>query len=316
MHRLLVSGLALATALSLTPAAIAAPALRANITVAAAVVTVGDMFEDPGLLAEKGLFRAPAPGTAGSVPVTDIRAAAARIGLTDFNTEGLAAVQVARSGVPIDEAMLTGLISKDLSDRGILSEGATAETRFSAPLPALVAALTPNPVKLVTLRYMPGSDSFTARFSIASQQQPLDVSGRLDLMVEVPHLATSLSSGTVLSADDIEMRKVPLKFAESSGVLDMSQLVGKALQHPSRSGMMLKASDVAEPELITRNEPVTVYFRQGQMTLTVKGKALNNAALGEPVTVLNGLSKKVISGVATASGTVEIKSGALSVAGL
>ena len=35
MHRFLVSGLALATALSLTPA-VAAPALRANITVAAA----------------------------------------------------------------------------------------------------------------------------------------------------------------------------------------------------------------------------------------------------------------------------------------
>lgn len=316
MNRLLVSGLALAAALSLAPAAVAAPALRAAVTVQAAVVTVGDMFDDAGLLAETGLFRAPAPGTTGNVPLTDIRAAAARVGLTDFDTEGLASVQVARSGVAVDGAMLSGLIADDLKDRGILTDGATAETRFSQPLPALTAAATPNPVKLLTLRYMPGSDSFTARFSVAGIDQPLDVAGRIDLMIEVPHLAASLAAGTVLSAADIELRKVPLKFAESSGSIDMGQLVGKALQHPSRAGMMLKASDVAEPELISRNDPVTVYFRQGAMTLTVKGKALNDAALGQPVSVLNALSKKVITGVATAGGSVEVKSATLSVAGL
>jgi flagella basal body P-ring formation protein FlgA len=316
MNRLLVSGLALAAALSLAPAAVAAPALRAAVTVQAAVVTVGDMFDDAGLLAEKGLFRAPAPGTTGNVSLTDIRAAAARVGLTDFDAEGLASVQVVRAGVAVDGAMLSGLIADDLRERGILAEGATAETHFSQTLPALTAAATPHPVKLLTLRYMPGSDSFTARFAIAGLQQPLDVAGRIDLMIEVPHLAASLAAGTVLSASDIEMRKVPLKFAESSGYLDTAQIIGKALQHPSRAGMMLKASDVAEPEVIARNQPVTVYFRQGAMTLTVKGKALNDAALGQPVSVLNALSKKVITGVATAGGSVEVKSATLSVAGL
>jgi flagella basal body P-ring formation protein FlgA len=316
MKNLLVSSLALTAALALSPATLAAPALRANVTVKAAVVTVGDMFADAGLLAEKGLFRAPAPGTAGNVSLADIRAAAARAGLTDFDTEGLASVQVARAGVAVDGAMLSRLIAGDLRQRGILVEGASAETRFSQALPALTAAATAEPVKLVTLRYMPGSDSFTARFAVAGMQQPLDISGHINLMIEVPHLAASLGAGTVLAADDIEMRKVPLKIAESSGYLDADQLVGKALQHPSRAGMMLKASDVAAPELITRNEPVTVYFRQGAMTLTVKGKALNDAALGEPVSVLNALSKKVITGVAAAGGAVEVKSATLSVAGL
>jgi len=316
MNRLLLPTFALAAALAVPATAFAGPVLRPSVTVAAAVVTVGDMFENAGLLAERGLFRAPAPGTAGSVSIADIRSAAGSIGLTDFDTEGVTAVQVARSGIAVDETMLAGLISADLSSRGILSEGATAETRFAGPLPPLTAAATPSPVKLVTLRYLPGSDTFSARFSVAGMDQPLDVSGRIDLMIEVPHLAASLSSGTVLSAADIEMRKVPLKFAESSGVLDIGQLVGKALQHPSRAGMMLKASDVAEPELISRNQPVTVYFRSGAMTLTIKGKALNDAALGEPVSVLSGLSKKVISGVAAASGAVEIKSSTLSVAGL
>ena len=52
------------------------------------VVTVGDMFDDAGLLAERALFRAPAPGTTGIVSLDAIRSAALRAGLIDELTGG------------------------------------------------------------------------------------------------------------------------------------------------------------------------------------------------------------------------------------
>jgi flagella basal body P-ring formation protein FlgA len=69
---------------------------------------------------------------------------------------------------------------------------------------------------------------------------------------------------------------------------------------------MLKPTDVTDPTVISRNALVTVLLKAGAMTLTVKGQALGTAAAGEPVDVLNTLTKKILHGVARSDGTVEI----------
>lgn len=315
MNTLLRSALAATFALIAMPA-LAEPVLRADITVSSAIVTVGDMFTDAGALSETALFRAPALGTTGMVTLPEVRSAALRIGMTAFDDAGLEQVRVARSATVVDEALLTDLINRDLDLRGILSPGVTAQTRFSVPLEAISAEDTAGAVRLQTLRYMPGTGAFSARFILAGQVAPLDVSGDIDLMVEAPHLVASLPGGTVLSSSDIELRKVPLRVAEANGYAPLEALVGKALQRQSRAGMMLRPSDVAEPLLISRNEAVTVVFRKGPMTLTVKGQSLSAAAKGQTVQVLNLTSKRVLTGVAISPGTVEVTAYTTNVAGL
>ena len=296
--------------------AMAAPTLKSDVVVSTPIVTVGDMFDGAGLQAEQAMFRAPAPGTAGTVAIEAVRAAALKAGITEFDAEGIGSVRVARQGTAVDETILTSLIAQDLQSRGILTAGMTAQAQFDTALPHLTADNAANPAKLVTMRYMPATGAFAARFAVAGVDKPLDITGQINLLIEAPHLATNLAAGTILSPADLEMKPVPLKFAESIGFVTEEQLVGKTLQRPSRAGMMLKATDVADPEVIARNQTVTVYFRNGPMTLTVKGQALNAASLGQPVAVLNSLSKKVLNGTALGNGAVEIKSGPLSVAGL
>lgn len=315
-HKLLKSLIVVSTSLLALHSAMAAPTLKANVMVSTAIVTVGDMFDGAGLRAEEAMFRAPAPGTAGVVPLDAIRAAALKAGLTEFDAEGIDRVRVARQGTAIDETMLTTLIAADLKTRGILTPGMTAQAAFDASLPLLTADDPTNPARLVTMRYMPASNAFAARFAVSGIDKPLDVSGQINLLIEAPHLAANLAAGTILSQADVEMKLVPLKFAEGSGFTAVDQLIGKTLQRPSRAGMMLKATDVADPDVVARNQAVTVYFRNGPMTLTVKGQALNSASLGQPVSVLNSLSKKVLTGVASANGVVEIKGGPVNVAGL
>jgi len=315
-HKLLKTLAALSVSLLAIQSAAAAPALKADVVVSAAIVTVGDMFTGAGVNAEEAMFRAPAPGTAGTVSLEAIRTAAARVGIADFDEMGLSKVRVAREGTAIDETVLTGLIAADLKNRGILTPGMSASTAFDTMLPRLNADDAANPARLVTLRYMPATGAFAARFAVSGVDKPLDVTGQVDLMIEVPHLSASLPAGTILSPGDVEMKRVPLRFAENSGLATADQLIGKSLQRPSRAGMMLKATDVSDPDVIVRNQAVVVYFRNGPMTLSVKGKALNGASSGQPVQVLNSLSKKVLSGVATADGSVEIKGGPLAVAGL
>lgn len=302
--------------LALGTAAEAAPTLRAEVTVRSSIVTVGDMFDDAGVLAEQGLFRAPAPGTTGTVGLDAVRQAAALVGLTHFTAEGVERVRVARPAAIVDNDFLTHLISDDLATRGILAPDMVVEARYDQRDLLIHAEAVIDPARLVNLRYMPQSGQFNARFLVAGHDEPLDVTGFINLMVEAPHLVNTLPAGAVLSEADIEMRLVPLTTAETSGSARIEDLVGKALQRQSRGGTLLKVKDVRSPELVQRNAIVTVFLKTGPMTLTVKGQALGAGAAGDTVPVLNLASKKVLYGQAVAPGAIEVTIQPLTVAGL
>ncbi len=303
-------------ALLLTGTALAAPVLKSDITVTGPIVTVGDMFDDAGLASENPLFRAPKPGTSGLVQLDDIRSATARIGIEAFDATGLQTVRVTRAATIVDQSTLATLINQDLAARGIITSGMSADTLFTTPITPLNAEAIPQPASVVSLRYLPGTGVFSARFAIAGIEQPLDVSGSIEMMIEAPHLTGTFPAGAILSADDIAMRPIPLRFAESTGIARLEDLVGKALKRSSRDGMVLKASDVSALLTISKNDLVTIYFRQGPMTLTVKGQAITGATIGAPVQVLNLMSKRVISATALAAGAVEVSNDPLTLAGL
>lgn len=305
---------ALALVLS-TGTAFAVPTLKGDITVNKAVVTIGDMFDDAGALAETGIFMAPEPGTTGIVPLADVQRAAAMVGLTDFENVGFTRVRVARASTLIDAASLDALIDADLTRRGITSGEVTADLRFDVADVSFNAEAVANPATLVSLRYTPGNNAFSARFMIAGIDKPVDLNGTIQLMTKSPRLAATLPSGTVLTEADFEFADVPLATADAGGYADLSQLLGKQLVRQARGGVMLKATDVTEPKVVTRNTLVTVVLKSGPMTLTVKGTALTTAAKGEPVDVLNTVSKKILHGVARPDGAVEIVT-ATTVAGL
>lgn len=309
------------TALSLAAALVAttaysAPLLRGDITVTAPLVTVGDLFENAGLAAETAVFRAPAPGTTGTITLDDISAALRAAGIDHYENAGLLSIKVSRSGAPVDMALLSDLISADLRQRGILSTGMEMDLALDGQLPALVSTDTGNPADLLMLRYMPGSAHFSARFAVAGQTHPLDISGQIDLRIEAPHLTRTLPEGTIIGPSDVEMRMVPLAYAETTGLVSYEALIGKQLQRQTRAGVMVRPSDIAAPQVISRNENVTVIYQQGSLTLTTIGKALNAASLTEPVSVLNTMTNRVLQGTATGNGTVTIVSGSQQVAGL
>ncbi|WP_299970898.1 flagellar basal body P-ring formation chaperone FlgA [Devosia sp. 66-22] len=295
----------LATLLSV-PAALAVPTLKGDITVNKAIVTIGDMFDDAGNLAETGIFMAPAPGTTGVVPLADLTRAATLAGLTEFENVGYSRVRVARASTLVDAALLDGLIGADLERRGIVSGEVTAALRFNVADVSFDAEAVADPATLVSLRYTPGNNGFSARFMIAGIDEPVDLDGTIQLMTKAPRLAKTLPTGTILSQGDFELADVPLATADAGGYADISQLVGKQLVRQARGGIMLKATDVTEPKVVTRNTLVTVVLRSGPMTLTVKGTALTTAAVGEPVDVLNSVTRKILHGVARSDGAVEI----------
>lgn len=296
--------------------ATAAPVLKADVSVTSGIVTVGDMFDDAGAAAKTAIFRAPAPGTAGYVSLDQVRSAASAAGLTAFDSGDVTRVHVARTGERVGRKMLDALITSDLHERGLLGERESADITFNTPLPTLYAARKHHPATLIRLSYAVGNGAFEAHFDLAGIVKPLVLSGRIEVMVKAPFLARTLDRGTVIGPDDIDMRRTPKRFATTGVLLAPEQIVGKVLRHQSREGLLIRPNDLGDQQLVARNDMVTVYLRKGPLTLTVKGQALNDAAKGEPVSVLNLASKKTIHGKAVAPGAVEIDAGTIDIAGL
>lgn len=302
--------------LALATSTIAAPVLKDNITVISPIVTVGDMFDNAGLLAEQALFRAPAPGTVGQVSLQSIRVATAKVGINDFENPGFISINVARAGVVVDITTFEALIATDLKSRNIMQNAMSLTASLNGELGILFAQEGDTPVTLTNLRFIPANNQFSARFQLQGQRRPIDIAGRLDFSILTPHLVRALPVDSILSLDDIEMRAVPLQFATSGGVPMLEQLVGRQLLRNQLGGTALRLADIVEPTLITRNQIVTLFLKAGAMTLTVKGQALNDAAAGQTVSVLNLLSNTVVQGIANSAGTVEISATSTRVAAL
>jgi len=283
----------------------------------APVVTVGDLFADAGAQASQPMFRAPPIGTTGTVTLADIASAADRIGFGGYDVGAIEQVWVSHPGTEVNEALLSGLIKTETAARASLNGGIEAHVHLDGTLPALLAEEVASPVRLLSLQQDAASGAFTARFGIAGREQPLTVTGKVDWTVDVPHLAQTLPAGAVIGPNDIEMRPVAVRFADASGVLRIEDTIGKQLERASRAGVMLKTTDLSDPMAVARNDQVTLYYKQGPLTLTVKGQALNAAALGATVNVLNSMSKRVVTGVATGKGAVDVRPNAsIDVAGL
>lgn len=311
------SKLALVSMLSLTAATVeAAPALRGDVTVTSQVVTVADMFDDAGPLAETAIFSAPAPGTTGKVDIAAIRAAAARIGIESFEANGLQAVNVTRAGMIVDEAELRDLVMADLSARGLLGPGVNTTVQFSRFIDPIQVSTNGVAARLDSLRYTAGSREFAARFLLADNSRVLDLTGTIDMTVDMPHLTANLPAGTILLPEHLDMRPVPAGQANAYAFAPIEQLVGMALNRQSREGMLLRLTDVSAPLAVSKNDLVTIMYRRGPLTLTVKGQAITSASRGSSLQVLNLMSKRVISATAVAPGTVEVTGAPVSLAGL
>jgi len=305
----------LTATLLLSGAAIAAPTLKSNVVVSSNIVTVGDMFDNAGNLAETGLFRSPAPGTVGTVPLASISLAAQRAGLTDFTTNGIIQVRVERPGVAINQDFLSGMFTSELLDRNQLQPEQTIQfTTYGAYQPLFAALSSSTPATLLDFNFTPETGRIEARLSLSGLSSTINIVGRGEILAPAAHLVRTMSNGEIIGAEDIKFDIAPLRFSKAQGELDASDLVGKSLTRSIQGGSLLRLSDFREPTVINRNEMVTLYFKQGPLELSVKGRALQSATKGQAVSVLNLMSKKTVEGIATGTGKVLVSNDATRVA--
>jgi flagella basal body P-ring formation protein FlgA len=113
-----------------------------------------------------------------------------------------------------------------------------------------------------------------------------------------------LQQGQTLTAADISTQSGEVS---QPGILtDPAQALGKILKYSLGSGQILKQDMLRAPWSVTQGQMVKLRVRMEGFFVTSEGKALNNAAEGQPVQVRTA-SGQVIGGTAGADGAVEVK---------
>jgi flagella basal body P-ring formation protein FlgA len=74
-----------------------------------------------------------------------------------------------------------------------------------------------------------------------------------------------------------------------------------------RAGQPLRAIDLAKPDLVQRDQAVTLIYQTAGIYLTTRGKALDSGTEGDVVSVLNPQSKRTVTGVVTGRSQVTIQ---------
>jgi flagella basal body P-ring formation protein FlgA len=127
--------------------------------------------------------------------------------------------------------------------------------------------------------------------------------------------ARSLNAGEVVAAEDLTWAAVVRAPADAPG--DAAAAIGLQLRKPVRAGAPVSSRDLTAARVIAKNDAVSVQYRAGAIRLSLKGKALNAAAPGEPVRVMNAQSKTVIDAIAAGPGLAVVgpEAGSLSAGG-
>src|SRR5690606_15405480 len=97
--------------------------------------------------------------------------------------------------------------------------------------------------------------------------------------VEVLTYARSLAAGEVVQPQDLVWSKAAAAPADAPS--DAEQIIGLAAKRPLRSGAAVSARDVSAPQVIKSGEMIAVSWSDGQISLTLQGKALGSAAPGQ-----------------------------------
>ncbi len=291
----------------------ASPTLKRNVTASGEIVHIGDLIDNAGPAAQIPIFRAPDLGSTGSVPVQRILDAARAHDVRGVDTAGISEVTVTRASRSITAKEIEERIAQALAGQRGMNGTTHIMVKLDREMRTLhVEPAATEPLQVARLSHDPRSGYFDITLelpgSAAARRAPLRFTGTAVETLEAAQLARPLARGEIIQRADIVMERRPKAEVGSDFVSDAGLAVGLSVRRALRPGQVLRQADLMKPELVQRNENVTLIFEAGGILLTSRGKALESGAEGDVVNVLNGQSKRTVQGTVTGSGTVTVSS--------
>jgi len=274
------------------------PQLNELVTLSGDLVRIGDLVDNPGPAANIAVFRAPDLGHTGTVAVQTVLDTLNRHGVTQVETNGLSEVIVTRPSRSIGIADIEARIASVLAGQRGLGAADSLKVTLDREMRTLHVEPDATAELAVTrLRVDPRSGRFSVAFelpgSAIARRLPLRFTGSVTETMETAVLLRRMDRGDVVRAGDVSLERRP-RSELSAGSLQLDQVVGMAVRRPLRAGEVVRATDLVHPEIVRRNETVTIHYEVPGITLTVRGRANEGGGAGDTISVLNVQSNRTV----------------------
>lgn len=118
---------------------------------------------------------------------------------------------------------------------------------------------------------------------------------------------TVIAAGTIRGQSVIMASDIALVADDTPGALsDPAEAIGMEAAVHIYAGRPIRPGDLRPPAIIERNSLVTIRYANGALMILAEGRALDRAALGEPLRVLNLTSRNSVTATAAAPGLVTV----------
>lgn len=119
-------------------------------------------------------------------------------------------------------------------------------------------------------------------------------------------VATSVVASDVIRAGDrITSANTVVEGEPGDGSAD--DLLGREARRTIYAGQPVSMDNTRPARLVLRNQVVTLRYLSGGLEISTTGRAMGEAALNEPVSVLNLQSKQLVQGIVQESGWVLVQ---------
>jgi len=295
-----------------SPATPPAPKVRRSVTVESDLVRLGDLIDNAGTFASIPVFRSPDVGTTGSVPSRKVIEAARANNLFGVEASDILEIEVSRAGRLIGRKDIEARIARLFAGTNGLGDVADLMVGFDRE-PASFTTDLASAADLKAMRgaFEPRSGRFDVVFEVpigASRRTLMRYTGTMTEMAEAVVSTHAIGRGDLIRASDLAIERRPKAEVDADAITSTAEAIGRVARQALRAGLPVHHAAIVRPELIKRDDNVTVIYEAPGIMLTTRGKALEGGGEGDVINVLNLQSKRNVQGVVTGPGRIEISS--------
>ncbi|WP_323762780.1 flagellar basal body P-ring formation chaperone FlgA [Maricaulis sp.] len=277
--------------------------LRETIRVDNAQITLGDLFDITGEQADIVLARAPAPGGRTALDVNYVRRIALENDLEWANAGGLRRLSIERASRVVSADTLAAMLEGEL----FASEGRVHEVHLSSTAMALHAPLDSiGGPEIHDLSFDSRSGMLAAEIAPYHGGRTVRVTGRAYATIELPVLARPVASGQEITASDITWVSHRSDRLRPDAILDPDALIGMETRRALRPNEPLRGYDLQRPLMVERGDLVTLMFSVPGIQLTVRARAMEDAADGEVARFVNLQSNRTVEALVDGPGRARV----------
>ncbi len=286
--------------------------LKSNAIIEHDTLMLSDIFSGIPENKDRALGAAPRPGQDMVLNARTLMRIAMALDLNWRPAHTGEYITLTRSATIVDSGLIRRVLQKNITD-SMHQEGLDAQYSLSFNTALNDLVLPPNraanaDVKSLQLNHKNGK--FDAIIVAPSKEDPIQtirISGSLHRMIEIPVINEAFKNGMIIGQHDIKMITVREDQIQHDTALNAAEIIGMTPRRMIMSGKPIKLNDIQQPIVVKRGDMVTMVFKNDNMQLTAKGKALENGARGDYIRVANANTSRTIEGIVTAEREISIR---------